>query len=152
LTAGQLIEKSRQEAGGDGIEAASPPPVTLTAGPITEKSGQESGRNGTEAASPQPVTLTASPLTEKPAQEANAARTKAASLEPDASAEGSGAGKTSREALNLEAVAHSSEEPLAGPNIEVRCNLKLPSCRKWLALAETRSQKALALPSAASRQ
>jgi hypothetical protein len=134
------------------VIAANPPLAALTAGQLIEKSHQEADGNGIEAAGPPPVTLTASPLTEKPAPEANAARTIAASLEPDASAEGSGAGKTSRESVDLEAVARFSEEPLAGPNIEVRCNLKLPSCRKWLALAEMRSQKAQARLSTASHQ
>jgi len=94
--------------------------------------------------------ITTGPLKEMASQEAGTAGTVAVSLEPKALTEGSVAGKPSREGENAGAAVRFSKEPPA--DIQVRCSPKLPSCRKWLALAEKRSQTAQASLSAASRQ
>jgi hypothetical protein len=52
-------------------------------------------------------------------------------------------GKSSGDAKSAESLIPYSEQP-AAPDIPVPCNLKLPSCRKWLALAGKRSHLAQA--------
>src|SRR5262249_39996379 len=115
------------------VLAANPGLGALTAGQLIEKSRQEADGNAIEAGGPQPVTLTASPPTGKSTKEAGAGRTIAARLEPDGSTAGLVTGKASLEAEKFEAAARASEGLPADPNVEVRCNLMLPSCRKWLA-------------------
>jgi hypothetical protein len=53
----------------------------------------------------------------------------------------------------VEAAAPQAKAPQqkAKPKIAVLCNLRLPSCRKWLALAETRMQKGPATQKTARR-
>jgi hypothetical protein len=120
------------------VIAANPPLGGLTAGQLIEKSRQEAGGTGIEAADPQPVALTAGPPAEKPTQEADAARPIAASLAPKASTEATIAKESSQAGEAVGAAVRLSEVSPESANIEVRCNLKLPSCRKWLALAERR--------------
>jgi hypothetical protein len=134
------------------VIAANPPLGALTAGQLIERSSRETGGLETVASGPQPAPLIADPPKEKVSREADTARTVAVSLEPKALTEGSVAGKSNQEGENVGAVARFSEAPPAGPDIEVRCNLQLPSCRKWLALAETCSQTARARLSATSRE
>jgi hypothetical protein len=134
------------------VIAANPPLGALTAGQLIERSSRETGGLETEAAGPQPAALIAAPLMEKVSREADPARTVAVSLEPKDLTEGPAAGKSSQEGENAVGVVRFSEEPSAGPHIEVRCNLQLPSCRKWLALAEKRSQTTQTRLSASSRQ
>ncbi|MBI4723578.1 MAG: hypothetical protein HY765_00675 [Rhodomicrobium sp.] len=57
-------------------------------------------------------------------------------------------GKSSRDAQGIGplSAAAMAKAPAGAPKITVRCNLKLPSCRKWLALAEKRLALATARP------
>jgi hypothetical protein len=134
---------------GPSVIAANPPLVALTAGQLIEKSHHEAGGTGKEADVPQLVTLTAGPVTEKLMQEADAAKPVAASFAPEASTEGSVAREPSQEVEDAGGAIRLPELPGEHQNIEVRCNIKLPSCRKWLALAERRLQNGQAQLSAA---
>jgi hypothetical protein len=126
--------------------AANPSLGTLTAGQLIERSSFEAGGLGTEADGPPVASLTAG------RRDADSTRTIAASLKTKASPEDPDAGKSSQEGENVGAIVQFSEAAPAGSGIEVRCNLKLPSCRKWLALAEKRPQKAEARLSPDSHQ
>jgi hypothetical protein len=132
------------------VIAANPQLGTLTAGQLIEKSHQEAGGNGFEAAASQPVSLAAAPLTERSNEETEGARPIAASLAPKAQTEVATAEKSSQEGEAVGTSVRFPEAPQEHPDIEVRCNLKLPGCRKWLALAERRLQSAQAQLSAAS--
>jgi hypothetical protein len=119
------------------VIAANPQLVALTAGQLIEKAHQEAGGTVTEAAVPQQASLTAGALTRKTTLEGDAAGPVAASFAPNAPTEDSLARELTKEGEHIRAAIRLSEER---PNLEVHCNLKLPSCRKWLALAERRSQ------------
>jgi hypothetical protein len=144
LTAGQLIDKSSQEVEGVPTVAPSLQPGTLTAGP-------PAGSVSTIAANPpnvssqniegssQEADLKGAPgslIAGQPAAEssplAGGVRTAATNLEPNLEL-------PSQTTKDIGAIVHPLEE-LSAPAIMVRCNLKLPSCKKWLALAENRLQ------------
>jgi hypothetical protein len=106
----------------------------LTAGQLIESQKAD----GTLAAIDQ-LSTTAGRLIEKPSQAAGDVIPIAANPQPKVSADGRFIEKSSQEAENVGRTVRFSEPP-AAPEIVVHCNLKLPSCRKWLALSEQRSQ------------
>jgi hypothetical protein len=128
--------------------AANPRLGTLTAGQLIERSSQEA--DGTLAAIDQ-LGTTAGRLIEMPSQVAGDVIPIAANPQPKVSAEGRFIEKSSQDAENIGRTVRFSEPP-AAPEIVVHCNLKLPSCRKWLALSETRSQIGQARLSEVSNQ
>ncbi len=136
LTAGQLIRWSSRQVDGIAIDEANPELRTILPG---QPAGQPSPPTGT-------VTAIAAISQDKDSSKGLpvAGETKAIAAVPAdpqlATVIAGGFGeKSSQDAEPAGSIASFPEQP-AAPGIPVGCNLKLASCRKWLALAEKRSQ------------
>ena len=141
LTAAQLIEKSSQEAQGIGTATPAPPIATLTAGQAIAASSRHADGFGAAALAPELGPLAWGQPMAAASGEADSARTVVANAHPNVIAD-----YPHFEPNNEAAVGTvvSLPQAAAASDIVVRCNLKLASCKKWLALAEKRSHIAQA--------
>jgi hypothetical protein len=135
LTAGQLIRWSSRQVGG---EEANPELRTIIAGQPAEQPSQAVGTVTTIAAISQDKLSSKGPPI---AGETKAIAALPADLPLATVIAGGTSEKSSQEAEPAGSIIPFPEQP-AAPDIPVLCNLKLASCRKWLALADKRSQLA----------